>query len=332
MLSPVLLSVTGAALLFEFVNGFHDTANAVATSVYTKALGPGEAVLLASVMNFLGALSSEKVARTIAQGLVDVELEQYVILAALLAAMAWNLFTWSRGIPSSSSHALIGGLLGAAAGYAATLEHILWGGVAGKVLLPLLLSPAAGFWAGFLLTALLCRLLRDWPRGRANRAFLRLQLLSAALAAYSHGNNDAQKTMGIIALALTAAGITEAEEGIPLWVKAACAAALAAGTALGGRKIMRTMGRDVTRLRPVNGFAAQTAAALVIESATFLGAPVSTTQVMAASIMGTGCAGGFRRVKWSLAEDLGVTWVLTLPAAAALGWGSVKLLGLFVQG
>ncbi|MEG2199474.1 MAG: inorganic phosphate transporter, partial [Anaerovorax sp.] len=286
MPSSILICVIVAALAFEFINGFHDTANAIATSVYTRALTAKNAIILAAVMNFVGALVSEKVAMTISTGLVDVALEQYVILAALLASIIWNLITWYLGIPSSSSHALIGGLIGATIVYTMSFKHILWGGVFEKVVIPLFTSPLLGFLVGFLLMSSLFKGLENWSQHNVNKVFIKLQLFSAALVAFSHGNNDAQKTMGIITLALITGGMLEHGHGVPMWVKIACAVTMAIGTSVGGWKIMKTMGGGVTKLQPVNGFAAQTAAALVIEGASFLGAPVSTTQVITTSIMG----------------------------------------------
>lgn len=319
MLSSILVCVIIAALAFEFINGFHDTANAIATSVYTRALTAKNAIILAAIMNFVGALVSEKVAMTISTGLVDVALEQYVILAALIAAIIWNLITWYLGIPSSSSHALIGGLIGATIVYTMSFEHILWGGVLEKVIIPLFTSPLLGFLFGFLLMSSLFKGLENWSQRNVNKVFIKLQLFSAALVAFSHGNNDAQKTMGIITLALITGGMLEHGHGVPMWVKITCAITMALGTSVGGWKIMKTMGGGVTKLQPVNGFAAQTAAALVIEGASFLGAPVSTTQVITTSIMGAGSAKRFSAVKWGLAQNIIIAWVVTLPITMTLG-------------
>ena len=330
MLSPILITVIAAALIFEFINGFHDTANAIATSVYTRALTPGRAIALAASFNFVGALVSEKVAKTIASGLVGVPIEQYVILAALLAAIIWNLITWYFGIPSSSSHALIGGLLGASMIFTMSTEAILWGGVLTKVVLPLLTSPIVGFFLGFCLMKLLFLALAKRPPAKVNKVFLRLQIFSAALVAYSHGNNDAQKTMGIITLALIGGGALSADAGVPLWVKIICAIMIALGTSVGGWKIMRTMGNNVTKLEPTGGFAAQTASALAIEAASFIGAPVSTTQIITTSIMGVGSARRLRAVKWGIAKSIVFTWIVTLPCTILIGGISSFLLGLFL--
>ena len=239
MLSPILISVIVIALVFEFINGFHDTANAIATSVYTKALTPQKAILLAACMNLLGALVSEKVAGTISKGLVDIELEQYVILAALIGAIIWNLFTWWCGIPSSSSHALIGGLVGAVIVYTASVENIIWSGVLMKVIIPLFTSPILGLLLGFTSMRILYKLFAKWTPSKVNKLFLKLQIFSSAFVAFSHGNNDAQKTMGIITLTLVTGGMLEADSGVPIWVKLACAVTMALGTSVGSCSLRR---------------------------------------------------------------------------------------------
>lgn len=329
MFSTILVFVVIVALVFEFINGFHDTANAVATSVYTRALTPKRAILLAAVMNFLGALASDKVAKTITHGLVGVELEQYVILAALLGAIVWNLITWWKAIPSSSSHALIGSLIGATIVYTASIQDVLWQGFFEKVVLPLITSPFIGLLMGFLLMKTLFKLFVRWSYSKANKLFSRLQIFSAALVAYSHGNNDAQKTMGIITLALISGGILDGNADVPLWVKVACATTMAAGTSVGGWKIMKAMGRGVTKLDPASGFAAQTSSALVIEAMSHFGAPISTTQVITTSVMGVGSARRLSAVKWGVAQSIIVAWVVTLPITMILGGVIVWILQFF---
>ncbi|MDD2218355.1 MAG: inorganic phosphate transporter [Eubacteriales bacterium] len=330
MLSGILVAVIIVALIFEFINGFHDTANAIATSVYTKALTAKNAILLAAVMNFLGALVSERVAMTISKGIVSIELEQYVILAALLAAIIWNLITWWKGIPSSSSHALIGGLIGATIVYGMSLENIIWSGVMSKVVIPLFTSPILGFCLGFICLKGIFKLFANWSQNKVNKVFLKLQLVSAAFVAFSHGNNDAQKTMGIITLALITGGALESTSGVPLWVKAACATVMALGTSIGGWKIMKTMGRGVTKLEPASGFAAQTASAISIEMMTFLGAPVSTTQIITTSIMGVGTAKRASAVKWVIAREIVKAWIVTLPITMLLGGALVYIMQAFI--
>lgn len=330
MLSAILIFVIVIALVFEFINGFHDTANAIATSVYTRALTPGRAIALAAVMNFCGALTSDKVAKTITHGLVGIELEQYVILSALIGAIIWNLITWYKAIPSSSSHALIGSLIGATIIYTMSTKDILWNGFFEKIILPLITSPFIGLIVGFCLMKLLYKLFVKWSYGRANRLFSKLQILSSAFVAYSHGNNDAQKTMGIITLALISSGILDSDAGVPLWVKIACAATMATGTSIGGWKIMKAMGRGVTKLEPASGFAAQTSSALVIEAMSQIGAPISTTQVITTSVMGVGSANRLSAVKWGAAQSIITAWVLTIPITMILGGTTVAIIQLFV--
>lgn len=327
MVSSIILLVILVALVFEFINGFHDTANAIATAVYTKALTPQKAIALAAAMNLTGALVSEKVAGTISKGLVDVTLEQYVILAALIGAILWNLFTWWMGIPSSSSHALIGSLIGAVMVYTSTTEHIIWGGVVSKVIIPLFTSPILGLFVGFLCMKLIYRIAGRWTPSKVKKVFSKLQVVSSAFVAFSHGNNDAQKTMGIITLALVTGGLLSKEDGVPLWVKLACAVVMAAGTSVGGWKVMKTMGSGVTKIEPASGFAAQTSSALVIEMMTFLGAPVSTTQVITTSIMGTGTARRLSAVRWGVAGNIITAWIVTLPISMVLGGITAFVLG-----
>jgi inorganic phosphate transporter, PiT family len=312
----VLLVVLGLAVAFDYINGFHDTANAIATSVTTRALKPGWAIAMSAVANFAGALTGTEVARTVGAGLIDTNVEsQTVIAAALVGAIVWNLITWRLGIPSSSSHALIGGLLGAAlisAGFGAwQLDAIV-----GKVLLPLVGSPIIGFTLGLILMVIIFNLFRGAHPGRLNGAFRRLQVLSAAWMAFSHGSNDAQKTMGIMTLALVTAGVIP-EFRVPLWVILTAAAAISLGTAAGGWRIIKTMGSRVVKLDPVHGFAAETTAATVIFTASHFGMPVSTTHVISSAIMGVGSSDRFKTVRWGVARSIATAWVLTLPASGA---------------
>ncbi len=330
MLSITLIGVMVFAYAFEFINGFHDTANAIATSVYTRALTANRAIMLAAVMNLLGAMASEKVASTISKGLVDVALEQYVIMAALIAAIIWNLFTWWKGIPSSSSHALIGGLLGAVIMYTSSMHHIIWSGVLKKVIIPLFTSPILGLFIGFCAMKAIYSLFKSWMPSKVNNLFLRMQIFSSALVAFSHGNNDAQKTMGIITLALVTSGMVSPDDGVPFWVKITCATTMALGTASGGWKILKTMGGGVTKLSPASGFAAQTTSAMVIELMSFIGAPVSTTQVITTSIMGAGTARRAKAVKWGIAGNIFTAWIVTLPVTMTLGAVCVWVIQLFI--
>ena len=319
MLSVTLIGVIVLALSFDFINGFHDTANSIATSVSTRVLTPRAAILMAASLNFIGALTNSKVARTISGGLVNGALPDYVIISALAAAIIWDLVTWYFGIPSSSSHALIGGLVGSAIAYAASLDKIIWAGVLDKVVIPLLTSPIIGFALGFLFMKGLYALLRPYSQSFVNKWFSKLQLISAAFMAYSHGNNDAQKSMGIITLALISGGMIDKKAGIPTWVMAACAVAMALGTSIGGWKIIKTMGVNMIRLQPINGFAAETGAAVVIETMSRLGAPVSTTHVISSAIMGVGASKRLSAVRWALARNIVWAWILTIPVTILMG-------------
>ena len=321
MLSGLLIAVLVAAFAFEFINGFHDTANAIATTVYTRALPPRVAVVCSALMNFLGALTSDKVAMPIATGLVDVQLGLHVILAALLGAILWDLFTWWLSIPSSSSHALIGSLVGATMVYTGGPQDIKWDGVLDKVVIPLFTSPLIGFALGFCLMHVVFELFANWTSHHANAFFHKAQIASSMFMAYSHGNNDAQKTMGIITIALISANLLPAGSDVPLWVKVFCAATMATGTMIGGQRIMKTVGQGVTKLEPVVGFVCETSSAIAIETMTALGAPVSTTQVLTTSIMGAGSARGIKNVRWGVARSIVTAWVVTLPAAMAFGAG-----------
>ena len=319
MLSTLLIAVLIAAFTFEFINGFHDTANAIATTVYTRALPPRVAILMSALMNFIGALMSEKVAMTIAHGLVDIQLELYVILAALLGAIIWDLFTWWQGIPSSSSHALIGSLIGATIVFSGGIQHIIWEGVLWKVVIPLFTSPVIGLLLGYVFMKLVFEIFANWKPSKANGLFHKAQIASSMFMAYSHGNNDAQKTMGIITLALIGSGELAAGSGVPLWVKLFCAATMALGTSIGGQRIMKTVGGGVTKLEPVVGFVSETSSAIAIETMTAFGAPVSTTQVVTTAIMGAGSAKGAKKVRWGIAGSIVKAWFTTLPATMLLG-------------
>ncbi len=309
-----LLVVLGIAVLFDYINGFHDTANAIATSVSTRALKPQWAIVMSAIANFAGALTGTEVAKTIGSGLIDTRVEsQVVVIAALLGAIAWNLLTWRLGLPSSSSHALIGGLLGASA-VAAGFSSWNLSGIVGKVLVPLVSSPIAGLLLGFLLMALILNVFRRGHPKLMNDRFRRLQVLSAAYMAFSHGSNDAQKTMGVMTLALVTAGVIP-EFKVPLLVILAAATAISLGTAAGGWRIIRTMGTKVVKLDPVHGFAAETASASIILAASHFGMPVSTTHVISSAIMGVGSTGRLSAVRWGVARSIAGAWVLTLPAA-----------------
>lgn len=325
---PLLLAVIVlVALVFDFTNGAHDCANAIATVVSTKVVTPRFAVGAAALLNLGGALLGTEVAKTLGSGIVlphVVEGSHVLVLAALVGAIAWNCITWYYGIPSSSSHALIGGLIGAAVadeGFGALNVS----GIVDKVLIPLVGSPLAGYIAGFLIMWLIYWIFGHVHRSKVNWTFRHLQLVSAGFMATSHGLNDAQKTMGIVTLALVIFGEIDSVE-VPLWVKLACAGAMALGTAVGGWKIVKTMGHRIFKLEPVHGFAAERSAALVITGASLLGAPVSTTHTISACIFGVGSTKRLSAVRWNVAGSLLVAWTLTLPAAGIVGFISYKLL------
>ncbi|HIS83161.1 inorganic phosphate transporter [bacterium] len=320
----LLIAVIAVALAFEFINGFHDCANAIATVVSTKVLSPKQAVLFGASLEFIGALTGTHVAKTIGSGIVNGEMITLtVIFCALLAAVLWNLFTWWLGLPSSSSHALIGGLLGATivkAGFSAVHFNTLMD----KVIIPMFTSPVLGFCAGFMLMLLLAWIIvisKAHP-DKVNKKFRKLQLLSSGLMALSHGSNDAQKTMGIITLALMAGGVLHkgpsGEFEIPIYVILACAITMAAGTMNGGWKIIKTMGHKIIRLKPIHGFAAETSAAGLILTASHFGIPLSTTHVISTAIMGVGSTLHAHAVKWKIVGNIVTAWIVTIPACMIL--------------
>lgn len=317
-LTLLLLAVFALAVLFDYINGFHDTANAIATSVSTRALRPEHAILMSATANFVGALTGTAVAKTISSGLADTpggDAGQTIVAAALIGAIIWNLITWRFGIPSSSSHALIGGLLGSVAA-SIGVSAIKVQGVIDKVVVPLVLSPVVGILIGFLAMVVILNVFQRANPRRMNERFRRLQVVSAAFMAFSHGSNDAQKTMGIMTLALIAAGILPPDAPIPLWVIVLAATAISLGTAAGGWRIIKTMGQKVVKLDPVHGFAAETTAASIIFTASHFGMPVSTTHVISSAIIGVGSSDRLSAVRWGVAGNIVVAWILTIPASA----------------
>jgi PiT family inorganic phosphate transporter len=305
------------ALGFDYTNGFHDSANAIATSISTKALTPRVALAMAAVFNVVGALISTKVAATVGKGIINQPTSGshglVVVLAALVGAIMWNLGTWYLGLPSSSSHALIGGLVGAAI---AASESVKWSGVVDKVVVPMVVSPIIGFGLSYVFMVLLLWAFRRANAVRANRGFRWAQIASAATMSFGHGTQDAQKTMGVITLTLVVSGHLDTKAGVPLWVIFASAAAISLGTYSGGWRIMRTMGRRIFSLTPVSGFAAQTVASAVMLGTSAYGLPVSTTHVITSSVMGVGATRRFSAVRWGVAGNIVFAWVLTIPAAA----------------
>ncbi len=317
----VIVTVVVVALVFDYINGFHDTANAIATVVSTGVLPIRTAILIAAVLNFVGAFAGTAVASTIGKGLVHADIvSQVLVLSALSGAIFWNLFTWYFGIPSSSSHALVGGMVGAAiakAGFSAVEAPGLE-----KVVTALVVSPLVGFTLGFVGMIGVLWLCRRGRPSKMNSMFRKLQMISASIMAFSHGSNDAQKTMGIITMSLVAHGaVTAGKEGkfdVPTWVIFVCAAAMAAGTAAGGIRIIKTMGSKIIELKPIHGFVAETGAAATILTASALGMPVSTTHVISSSIMGVGASQRVSAVRWGVTTRILWAWVLTIPISAAV--------------
>ncbi|MBI5418915.1 MAG: inorganic phosphate transporter [Deltaproteobacteria bacterium] len=324
----LLALVIFAALAFDFINGFHDTANAIATCISTRAISIRNAILMAAGLNFLGALVSTHVAATIGKGIVDPSnVTQVVVLSALAGAIFWDLLTWRYGIPASSSHAIIGGLIGAAVADRG-VGVLKWEGIT-KILAAIVISPLAGTVAAFLIMVGIFWAFRGFHPAPLNRGFRKLQILSAAFMAFSHGSNDAQKSMGVITLALTSYGAIQTFH-IPPWVILSCAASMAMGTALGGWRIIKTVGTDFVKLQPVHGFCAETSSAGVILTASAMGIPISTTHVITSAILGVGLSQGRRRVNWMVGVRIVWAWVLTIPASAAAGYLAYDIIRPFV--
>jgi len=316
-----LVAVIVVALFFDFTNGFHDTANSIATSVSTRALSPRIAVIFAAVLNFAGAFVSIKVAATIAKGIVDQEsVTLKIVLAGLVGAITWDLITWYLGLPTSSSHALIGGVSGSALAAQGT-DVVKWNGIVEKVLIPSLAAPMLGFLGAALVMLVILWIVRRRSPGLVNRVFRRLQVVSAGFVAFTHGTNDAQKTMGIMTLALIASGHLGPDADPPLWVIASAAAAMALGTYAGGWRIIRTLGQRVANIDPPQGFAAETSTATTLWLTAHYGFPVSTTHTITGSVLGAGATRRFSAVRWGVAGNIVIAWVLTLPAAALIGAG-----------
>jgi PiT family inorganic phosphate transporter len=369
----LLAMVIVLALAFDYINGFHDTANAIATVVSTRVLSPRNAILMAAVLNFGGAMLHTEVAKTVASGIIDLDQAQLdrtagsttqtngvkvekmrpqiVVMAGLIGAIFWNLLTWYYGIPSSSSHALIGGLCGSALAYGGG-HVIIWykdpkpgdwqpQGLVFKVLIPIIVSPVGAFLIGFIVMTIIYVIFAKAHPGRVGRVFRYMQIASSALMAAMHGSNDAQKSMGTITMAIASYQIAMLPVGqsippefqnpeIPTWVKLACAIAMAFGTAAGGWRIIRTMGHKIIKLEPVHGFAAETSASIMIMLADYFRAPISTTHTISGSIFGVGAAKRFSAVRWSVAEQMVMAWILTLPAAGAVGALSFYFFNAFV--
>lgn len=325
----LLICVIVLATIFDFINGFHDTANAIATSVSTRVLSPRMAVTMAAVLNMVGALSGTAVAKTVGAGLVDaVSITQLTVVSALISAIVWDLITWYFGLPTSSSHAILSSLVGAAIATAGT-RVIIQKGVY-KILIGLIFSPLVGLVLGFILMYVLIWLFKRSSPSLVSNLFGRLQIASAAYMAFSHGSNDAQKTMGIITMALISY-YKLPDFHVPLWVMVLCAVAMAIGTAVGGWRIIKTLGVRLVNLRPIHGFAAETSAATIIEIASRIGLPLSTTHIISSTIMGVGASKRLSAVRWGVGGKIVMAWILTLPACAVIAWLTYKILTFLIQ-
>lgn len=325
----MIFTVIGLALLFDFINGFHDTANAIATSVSTRALHPSHAIIMAAVLNFAGAMYSTGVAKTIGADIVKSaqHVDEHIIIAALIGAVLWNILTWWLALPSSSSHALVGGIIGAVL-ISVGPDGLNFYGI-GKIVLSLILSPLIAIITGCLVMTLLFCVFGRFSPSAVNGKFKKMQILSAAMMAFSHGSNDAQKSMGIITLALLAGGYIEVFE-VPTFVKLLAATSMACGTAVGGWRIIKTIGGKIFKLEPISGFAADLNSSLVIFSATLLHLPVSTTHVVSGSIMGVGTAKRLSAVRWGVAQQMVAAWVMTIPSTAVIGAVAYKVILMFL--
>ena len=320
-------------LVFDYINGFHDTANAIAIVVSTRVLSPRAAIIMAATLDLVGALIGTTVAHTIIEGIIDMKLlnnSQFIVLAAIFAAILWNLVTWFFGIPSSSSHALIGGLIGSALIYG-ILHGADWHkflkitSITQKVIIPLFMSPILGFIAGFIIMVALYWIVYKMHPMKVKNVFAKFQILSSALVALSHGMNDAQKSMGLITMTLFISGFI-AVPNVPLWVKFACAIAMACGTLSGGWKIIKTMGNKIFKMETIHGFAAQASSALVIFGSSLMGAPISTTQVISSSILGVGATKRLSAVRWGIAGHIVTAWFITIPITACISGAFLWLL------
>ncbi|SDN85848.1 inorganic phosphate transporter, PiT family [Paenibacillus sp. yr247] len=318
-----LIIIVVLALFFDFINGFHDTANAIATSISTRALSPRVAIAMAATLNFVGAMVSSKVAKTVGGSIANpakIENGVEIVIAALLAAIIWNLLTWYLAIPSSSSHTLLGSLAGAVIA-GAGVHAVNWNGFT-QIIIILILSPIIAFVLGYLIMILIKYIILwsgNTSRSKLNRMFRTLQVLSAGLLSYSHGGNDAQKAMGIIVFGLVAAGV-QTDLNVPLWVKISAALSMGLGTSIGGWRIIKTVSSKIVKIEPINGFASDLTSSLVIQFSTYLGKPLSTTHVISSAIIGTGSVMRFHEVQWGTVGRMLITWVITIPISIALAF------------
>ncbi|HEX9024835.1 MAG TPA: inorganic phosphate transporter [Clostridium sp.] len=317
-------------IIFDFINGFHDTATAVATSITTRALTPRMAIIVCAIFNFMGAFTGTAVAKTVGENIVSyTAVPLWVIMGVLISAIAWNLITWYFGIPSSSSHALIGALVGGGMAYTCTFNVVNWYNLFHSVILWLFISPVIGFIVGYVIMKILNRILQSFKIHLVNKIFLKLQVIAGAFMAFNHGGNDAQKSMGIITMALLGGGYISSFN-VPTWVIVVCALSMALGTSIGGKKIIKTMGSGMAKLTPVNGFAAQSGASVVILIATLFHAPVSTTHIISTTVMGVGASKRLKSVKWGVAKSIVWAWVLTIPITGSLSALIITIIKLFI--
>ncbi|MGL5616667.1 MAG: inorganic phosphate transporter [Sarcina sp.] len=326
----LMIAIVVLALIFDFTNGFHDTATVVATSITTRALSPKMAIAMCAIFNFIGAFTSTAVAKTVGDGVVDsTKMPLWVIICVLLAAITWDLITWYFAIPSSSSCALIGALVGGALVMSWNIHEVGWGILFSKFILWIFLSPIIGFAVGYILIVILKKCLKNAKPRKVNKFFQRSQILSGILIALSHGANDSQKSMGIITMSLVSGGFL-ASFNVPIWVIVACATAMGLGTSIGGKRIIKTMGNKVTKIDPAGGFIAQIGSSAVLFLATALHAPVSTTQVMTSSIMGIGAEKSLKRVNWGMAKSIMLSWIITIPIVAVLAGVYIEIVKIFI--
>ncbi|MFB5196030.1 anion permease [Neobacillus sp. KR4-4] len=326
----IIVIILILALIFEFINGFHDTANAIAMSVSTKALSPRFAVFYAGALNFVGALTSQAVAKSIGGKIADpfqIENGLLIVIAALIAAIFWNLLTWYYGIPSSSSHTLIGSVAGAVI-FGSGFDAINWEGFT-DIIKALIISPFLAFGVGFIIMKILAIIFKNANPYRATRGFRGFQIIASGLAAFSHGGNDGQKTMGIIVFALVAGGFQSTLD-VPFWVQVLCAGTIGLGTMIGGMRIIKTVAKKIFKVKPINGFAADLTSFAVLQGATMFGLPVSTTHVSSSAILGVGSSKRFKGVNWGVAIRIVTTWVITLPISALIAGLVMMVLKLFI--
>lgn len=326
----LMIIIVILTLIFDFTNGFHDTATVVATTIATRALTPRKAIMICAIFNFIGAFTSTAVAKTVGDGIVDsTKMPLWIIICVLLSAIVWNMFTWYFGIPTSSTGAIIGALVGGGIAISNNLKEIGWWVLIDKFVIWIFISPIIGFIVGYVLIYILKVAFKNANPRRANKFFQKSQIFSGALIALNHGANDSQKSMGIITMSLVSGGFLSSFN-VPIWVIFACASAMGLGTMGGGEKIIKTMGSKVTKIEPIGGFVSQIGSAIVLAIATNLHAPVSTTQVMTSSIMGAGSQKSFKRVNWNVAKDIGLSWVITIPSAGVLCYIFVQITKFFI--